>query len=237
VTVSFIGFRQFNDPALRPHAGIRRRVAGWASQLFPADTMLDKLARALIDRRTLPLKEIVEAVEFFQRVRRRLRAPIVADLCCGHGLAGMLFAVFEPRVERAILIDRQKPDSHERVRQAVEAVAPWVSEKVVYWEGRIEELGGDLAPNTSIVAVHACGGRTDRCLGTATRLGGNLAVMPCCHAKAASRAPRALLDSLGVALATDIDRTYRLERDGYQVAWSAIPAVVTAMHRILVGVT
>jgi hypothetical protein len=61
--------------------------------------------------------------------------------------------------------------------------------------------------------------------------------MPCCHAKAASRAPRALLDSLGVALATDIDRTYRLERDGYQVAWSAIPAVVTAMHRILVGVT
>ena len=64
---------------------------------------------------------------------------------------------------------------------------------------------------------------------------GNVAVMPCCYFKTARRAPKALQKALAADLATDIDRTYRLEAAGYQVDWSAVPPAITACHRIIIG--
>jgi len=38
-------------------------------------------------------KEFFEAVEFYARVRKRVRRPVMLDLACGHGLVGELYAV------------------------------------------------------------------------------------------------------------------------------------------------
>ena len=60
-----------------------------------------------------------------------------------------------------------------------------------------------------------------------------LAVMPCCHRLAPG--PPVLERALGIEMAGDIHRTYRLERLGYRVRWIDVPAEITPMHRILVG--
>ena len=40
-------------------------------------------------------KEFFEAVEFYARVRKRVRRPVMLDLACGHGLVRLLFASCE----------------------------------------------------------------------------------------------------------------------------------------------
>jgi hypothetical protein len=114
-------------------------------------------------------------------------------------------------------------------------VAPWIEEKVTYLELPIARAHAVLPTGTGILGVHACGVRTDRCTELALDLKGPVAVMPCCYAQTAKRAPRALVKSLGAELATDVDRTYRLEAAGYHVDWSSIPRAVTDKNRILVG--
>ena len=164
-----------------------------------------------------------------------MRAPCVADLCAGHGLTGMLFAVFEPSVQRVVLVDRARPLNHDKVLAAVIEVAPWVEEKIEYRNADIKSAL-ELPENTSIVAVHACGGRTDACLDVALAKGRNVAVMPCCHAKSPYQGPETLRLKLGIDLATDIDRTYRLRSAGYDVVWTSIPEEITAKPRVIVGV-
>jgi hypothetical protein len=84
------------------------------------------------------------------------------------------------------------------------------------------------------LAVHACGQRTDDCLRLAIQNHAPIAAMPCCYGPP-REASRALVDSLGPALAIDIARTYRLEQHGFKVKWSAIPSEITPMNRILIA--
>lgn len=230
----FKAFRRFNNPKLSQLAGLRARLEPGMLGHFPDDGLPDRVARALINRRAIPLKELFESFEFFERTRRRLRAPVMADLCCGHGLTGVLFALFERSVERVVLLDRHQPDSARAVLDAVAEVAPWVDAKVDWIETDVEQAS--LPQGTSVIALHACGVRTDRCLDAAIEARGAVAVMPCCYAQTGAGAPRALHKALGIVMATDIHRTYRLEAEGYQVDWSAIPEAITPMHRILIGI-
>jgi len=232
---TFKALRAFNDPALAPLAGLTGRIDLRALAWFPSDTLLDKLGRALAERRALNVKELFESFEFFERVRRRLRAPHVADLCCGHGLTGLLFATFEREVQTVTLLDHARPESYDVVLDAIASVAPWVPGKVRFLERRVQGCAAVLEPGTRVIAVHACGARTDRVLDVAIALGTDAAVMPCCYAHTADDAPRALRDALGPAVATDIHRTYRLEAAGYRVDWTAIPSVITDMHRVLIA--
>ena len=62
--------------------------------------MFRALARELAAVRALDSKEFFEATEFYQRVRKRVRRPIMIDLACGHGLVGLLFACLERVVEK-----------------------------------------------------------------------------------------------------------------------------------------
>ena len=87
-----------------------------------------------------------------------------------------------------------------------------------------------------MLGVHACGTLTDTCLEIATELGGPVAVMPCCRAHAKSPAPMGLRAALGEDVAYDVDRTYALEARGYGVRWREIPAAITPMNRVLIGV-
>jgi hypothetical protein len=234
-TVTFRALKRFNDPALAAYARERHRLGILTNGLFDGTTALDRLARALGDRRAISLKEFLESCEFYARTRRRVREPQMADLCCGHGLTGILFALFEKRVERVTLMDRSRPASHSAILEAACTVGPWVEEKVTFVETDLARAPALLEPGTSIVAVHACGTQTDACISTAIATGGAIAAMPCCYFQTARDAPKAVRDTLGAELSADIHRTYRLEAAGYAVDWSQIPAAITPMNRILVG--
>jgi len=236
MTASFKAFRQFNNPSLGELAGLRSPISARFAEHFSASRHMDRLALALAARRALPLKELLESAEFYMRVRRRIRAQTVVDLCAGHGLVGLLFAAFERSVQRVVLLDQRQPESFTRVREAVVEVAPWTADKLVYIESPLLEAGPHIPPGAGVVAVHACGVRTDRCLELAADKGCAVAVMPCCYAQTARKAPRALRAALGAILTTDIDRTYRMEQAGYEMAWSEIPAVITPMNRVLLGI-
>ena len=74
-----------------------------------------------------------------------------------------------------------------------------------------------------------------RTLDAALACGGRVAVMPCCYPKRHYAGPVGLVQGLGIEVAWDIERTYRLENAGYDVQWSAVPKSVTPMNRILIG--
>lgn len=229
-------FRQFNQLRLHSLASSRSYISpGIANRYFSSDGLQDKLVRALGAQKAIPIKEIFESFEFFQRVRKRVRARCVSDLCCGHGLTGILFALFERCVERVILIDREQPPSHEKVLASAVEVGPWVADKVIYHTSKVDRAAELLEPATSIVAIHACGVLTDRCLDCALETQGAVALMPCCYPDRACEAPQAIQLTLGTGLAFDIDRTYRLQAAGYQVRWDFIPEQISPMNRILVG--
>src|SRR5512141_1439138 len=80
----FKAFRRFNAPELRPLAGVRARMDARMLEHFPGDGLPDRIVRELASRRVLNVKEVFESFELFERVRRRLRAPEVGDLCAGH---------------------------------------------------------------------------------------------------------------------------------------------------------
>lgn len=233
---SFKAFRQFNDPSL--HALARQRAELSEEELghFSPSRHIDRLALALAAHRAMPLKEVLESAEFYMRVRRRIRTQTVVDLCAGHGMVGLLFAAFERSVQQVVLLDQRQPERFVRVLAAVNEVAPWTKDKVTYIESTLSEADRHIPQGAGVVAVHACGVRTDRCIELAAAKGCAVAVMPCCYAQTARRAPRALREALGAILTTDIDRTYRMEQAGYAVDWSEIPAAITPMNRVLLGI-
>lgn len=234
---SFHVFRRFNQPSLRRVAGLRQRYLGPSRELFPDDTLPDRLGRALVERRAIPLKEILESFEFFARVRRRVRRPVMVDLCAGHGLTGLLHAFFERSVERVTLVDERRPESFAAVWDAVTEVGPWVREKAEYVEHPLDRVEAErLVPEgAGLVMVHGCGHLTDAGLGVGIAALSPIAVMPCCYRTAPPLKLRGLRRALGKALATDVARTYRLSAAGYHVDWTTIPAAITPMNRVLVA--
>lgn len=206
-----------------------------AQRHFTSDRMADKLVRALAEVDAIPVKELLETCELFHRIRKETRAGTVADLCSGHGLLGILFAIFEPQTTRVLLIDRSQPPSYLKVIRQASQVAPWIKDKVRFLTGKINKAAESLDETSSIVSSHACGLLTDACLDIAIALKGNIAVMPCCYPRRKCSSPQALRLALGSELAFDIDRTYRLENAGYHVRWTAIPSQITPMNRIIVG--
>jgi hypothetical protein len=232
--VPFVALRAFNRPELRALASCRGRVDGRADLHFASPSLTDRLVRALAARRALSIKEMVESFEFFGRVRRRLRGPMVVDLGAGHGLTGMLFAVFEPVVEQVVLVDVRRPANHERVRAAVAEVAPWSDGRVRYVEAHLA-APGLVPPGAAIVAVHCCGKRSDRVVDVAIAGGCRLALAPCCYSGTTPAGLEAVERELGAAVVADVDRTYRLRAAGYRVDWAYLPEAVTPMNRILIA--
>jgi len=230
------GFRLFNHAPIGALASSRSSIKPHiAARHFSSDSLADRFVRELATQHALPTKEILESFEFFVRVRKHVRAPNVTDLCCGHGLTGILFALFERSVERVLLIDQKQPPSHAKALEAAISVGPWVADKVRYQTARIKDVGQYLEPQTSIIGIHACGTLTDRCIDSALASGGHVALMPCCYPDRGCEAPAALQLSLGTRLAFDIDRTYRLQNASYHIRWDAIPAEITPMNRVLIG--
>lgn len=203
------------------------------NEYFHSNSLQDTLLQAIAVERLLPIKEVLESFEFFARIRKPTRANRVADLCCGHGLLGILFAIFEPKVDRVILVDKNEPDSRQKLIAIATRVAPWIAEKI---ENRVAPIGLDddwIESGCAVVSAHACGSLSDLCIEIAIQSGGPLAILPCCYPRSACRAPLALQTALGLATAFDIDRTYRLESANYRVRWAEIPLEITPMNRII----
>ncbi|MFT7667547.1 MAG: hypothetical protein ACI8X5_000226 [Planctomycetota bacterium] len=227
--------RQINTPESQSVLGHRGPIDERSLIHFSGDDLASQFARALGRRKAVPMKEVLESFEFFAAVRREVRSRSMADLCAGHGLVGVLFALYERDVERVLLVDFKPPASRAAVLEAAAEVGPWTADKLECSDARIEEIGTDLDPETSVVSVHACGGRTDRCIEIGMELRGPIAVMPCCRSHKSSRAPRAVANAVGFDLAIDIDRTYRMNNAGYKVRWTHVPEAITPMNRVLVG--
>ncbi len=223
----FFRHLEASSPWLGSRASLRPRDATH----FEGDTLQAKFARALCERSALPAKELFEATETFELVRKRVRRPVVADLCAGHGLAGLLFAVFERSVESVLLVDRERPASADVLLDAAAEVAPWAPAKIQW---RVEALKRTSLPNgTGVIAIHACGLRTDASMELALAARGPFAALPCCRPHRLHPAPTSLKNALGADVAIDVHRTYALENAGYRVRWQEIPAAITPMNRVL----
>lgn len=236
---AFRAFRQFNhflrenDEHFAQFCSVKARVSRDKVSYFPSESMVDQLARMVIEERLLHIKELIESLEFFQRVRRRISRQFVADLCCGHGLVGMLFALFERSVERVYLLDMEHPRSSLRIEEAINSRWPWVSPKIIRLTRSVKGAEEDLPMGAGVIAVHACGARTDWSIEVAKQLGGPLAVMPCCYAHQSYQGPDTLKKHLGVNLCVDLQRTNVLHDQGYQVDWLELPPVITPKNRII----
>lgn len=232
-------FRFF--PQLNDLPGDQQRWLGSDSRLFESaaktcfagDNLQNRLVREIAAARLLPIKEVLESFEFFARVRKQTRSTCVADLCCGHGLIGVLFALFEKRVERVILADRQQPPSRLKLIEIANRIAPWVAPKLGNVQAKLTPGDGTVPPGAAVVSAHACGVLSDLCIQIAIESGGPLAILPCCYPKSACQAPQSIVAELGLKTAFDVDRTYRLEAAGYLVRWTTIPSVITPMNRVI----
>jgi hypothetical protein len=168
------------------------------------------------------------------------------DCACGHGLVGLLYAAFEPAVTSVLLVDTRRPESFRKVMESFAEVAPWASKKVEYVQGdlRSDALftsfagGGDTSDRPvqkGVVGIHACGEVTDVVLDLAVRLGAPVAVMPCCYTGTSAGVPFGVRRALGVGMAADVGRSFRMQAHGYHVDWAAIPSQITPMNRIIIG--
>ncbi len=231
---TFKAFPHLNKSPLEYVTRSRVNLGDIADEHFNGDTFTHKVVRALGETHVIGLKEVLESFEFYARVRRRIRSEHVADLCCGHGLVGLLFGVFQRCVKTVTLIDSKRSKSADVVLDTIISAAPWVEEKVRVVESEVKDMGSHLSPGASLVAVHACGNLTDACLDIASQLNSRVAVMPCCYGPHKTRGPEVLQRMLGGLLAVDVGRTYKMEALGYDVDWQFIPRVITPMNRILI---
>lgn len=227
--------KQFNSVEFAKKASCRDRLRQSDTRWFPGDYLSSVFARELCERRAMPFKEVLESFEFFACVRKRVRGRSVADLCCGHGLVGILFAMFQRDVEHVCLLDRVRPKSFDIVLEAARAVAPWTEAKIRYVKAPLSQTLVHVEPGTAILGVHACGTRTDQCIEHAIALNSTVALLPCCRRHRLHPSPECLKNVLGADIAIDVDRTYRLHAAGYHVRWDHISPQITEMNRVLIG--
>lgn len=231
----FRAFPHQAHEAIAPLAAKGARIDERALDVFDGDSLSERLVRALARRRALAAKEVFESFEFFTRARKRVRGRRMADLCCGHGLVGALFATFERGVDEVLLVDIARPASHHLILEALDEVAPWAPPKLQFVEARLTRARELIPTDAHLLAVHACGLRTDRILELARERRVPVAALPCCPQAALAGVPPALVRELGPALACDTARTIALEQDGLCVRWGSIPRSITPMNRLILA--
>ena len=67
-------------------SGARLRPS-YFEEYFKGDSLQNKLLKEIAYANLLPIKEVLESFEFFGRIRRKVKSPVICDLCCGHGLS------------------------------------------------------------------------------------------------------------------------------------------------------
>ena len=257
----------------------RSRLTPMDARRFPGDDAFSTIARAVCDADALPRKELFEtwhaAIAITDalgptsldadatttttagfdpatsRTTTRRRHRRVMDLAGGHGFLAMCLLIINPRLSSAVVVDRRKPDSHERLVAALSNAFPAlrVHARLRYVEASI----ADATPtrHTTLVSVHACGDLSDLVLKLAAQAKSPVAVVPCCHrGLAPARAFAARLNEaygdegtggsgpgppICPSAAMDVARLELLRRAGFRVHARTIPREITPKNRVIVG--
>jgi hypothetical protein len=199
---------------------------------FPADTLFDRIGRAVCSAGCLPRKELFEAWEMARRVRRLLRGGRVVDLGGGHGLLGTIMLLLDDSSPCAVVVDRVFPPSRGKLHAAIVETWPRIGGRIAFVESALDEV--ELHDTDVVVSSHACGDLTDRVLARAADAHARVAVLPCCHDFVVSDSGE-LSGWVDRALAIDIVRAIRLEERGYRIWTQKIPVNVTPKNRLLIG--
>jgi len=210
----------------------KNRLTAKETFLFPGDTLLDKVGRAVCEAGCLPRKELFEAWEVARRIRRRFRGGRVVDLACGHGLTAALLLLLDDTSPEAFAVDRLIPASAGKLHEVLVERWPRLGERITFEETSLEEVS--LSSNDLVVSVHACGGLTDLVLDRASAAGARLAVLPCCHDL--DESDKGSLEGwIDGPMAVDITRANRLINKGYQIYTQTIPSEITPKNRLLMA--
>ena len=210
----------------------RGRLTNRDLDRFPANTLFDRLARAVCGAGCLPRKELYEAWEVARRVRRLFRGGRVVDLAGGHGLLAQTMLLLDDSSPGAVVADKKLPASCATLHDALVKAWPRLSGRVQFIECELHRV--DIMSTDIVVSSHACGHLTDVVLDRAAAARARAAVLPCCHHLASSDA-RDLSGWISGAVAIDIERAIRLRQRGYRIRSQTIPKGITPKNRLLVG--
>ena len=212
----------------------RKRLHPGAAINFPADNLHDRVARALCEGSCLPRKELFESWSFVNRIRRRIDAPVVWDLCAGHGLVAFLLALLEPELTSIRAIDRRKPLSFDRIKAALAPLDEARIAKVVFDERELRDLD---APRQRVfmTAVHACGRRSDDAIDLALASHSSIALLPCCHATDKS-IPEAVKTRFSKKDAVDLARIFRLHQAGWRTVAGKVDDDITSCADAIIAI-
>ena len=227
--------------------GSRSRLMPSDARRFPGDDDFSKLARAACAAQALPRKELYETWEAALIITRAFEdgpgggvelPSRVMDVAGGHGLLALALLALNPSLTSALVVDKRKPDSFERLYACVTAVWPHVHGRVRFVEASVEkaDCGGDVL----LASVHACGALTDLVLALASDAGAPVAVVPCCHrglgsAKALAARIGRYVPGVTAPIVMDAARAANLRRRGYDVDAFAMPRQITPQNRVIVG--
>ena len=209
--------------------GSRNKLTPSHARLYPGDSTLDVLGRALCTAGCLPRKELHEAWEMATRVSAHFRGGRVVDLCAGFGLLAQFLALLDPGAH-ALAVDAWLPANHLKVHGAVADAFPHLRGRVQFVAAKLQTIA--LGPHDIVVSAHACGALTDDVLVRAHAAGARVAVLPCCHA---TRFRADLAHETDRAAAVDALRCADLRDRGYAVWTEAIPTCVSPKNRLLFG--
>lgn len=216
---------------MRDRASRKKLLAGAACH-YPAETLFDRIARAVCRAECVPRKELYESWEVARRVRRRLSGRRIVDLACGHGLVAQILALLDDRADEVVAVDRTLPPSAAKLAACTAETWPHLAERVRLVETRVQRF--ELHADDLVVSAHACGALTDVVLERAADVGASVAVLPCCASH--SRLDRGGLDGwLDADMAIDVVRALRLRERGYDVWTQTIPGDITPKNRLLFG--
>ena len=199
---------------------------------FGAESLFDRIGRAVCGADCLPRKELYEAWEVARRARRLFRGGRVVDLGGGHGLVAQIMLLLDDSSPAAVVVDTALPPSCGALHAALAASWPRLAGRVEFIESGLETF--PLSPADIVVSVHGCGALTDTVLARACAARARVAVLPCCHdAETCDAGP--LAGWLDRALAIDVMRATRVEAQGYRVRTQTIPGAITPKNRLLLG--
>lgn len=212
--------------------GSRGRLTEKDLGRFIDDTLFAKVGRAMCRAGCLPRKELYEAWEVARRCRRLFRGGRVVDVGAGHGLLAHLMLLLDDSSPVALAVDTNRPASATSVHAVLVEAWPRLAERIEWIERPFEDVA--LTADDVVVSSHACGALTDRILDRVVEARARVGVLPCCHDDETCDAGP-LTGWIDLALAIDVRRACRLERDGYRVRTQTIPPAITPKNRLLLG--
>jgi hypothetical protein len=254
----------------------RSRLSPTDARRFPGNDTFAAVARAVCSADVLPRKELFEtweaALVITEAFSDRLKgagggdgedrsATRVADLAGGHGFLALALLVLNPTLASAVVVDRRKPDSHDRLVSSLAKAFPELRlhARVRFVEASVADADVKNATRVVFASVHACGDLSDAILALAVEARAPVALVPCCHRglgsarRLAKRLDDAMLrtrtdgdalaggeekkrkGNVSPSVAVDVARLETLRRAGYAVSAATLPREITPQNRVILG--